>query len=271
MSPTQFRILTIFASLAGLVGVVAQRNPSPGPQPVLPGEAAALAPTVVKPFLGVIVTKNPDKATAGLVLEKRIVDGPAAIAGLQVNDVLLRLDDQILLVEEQLGLLIRRHAVGDELTFTFLRPGHEEPQQAKVILAAAPSPNDRDHRPGLDPKSKAPPNPRITKRTVRLSDEKHAIAITTLEGQPFLTVIRLPSRNVEFQGAVTLDSMQSLSTDVQQKVQRVAKIENKKWVFALPPLRPPRQLPPNTAPSGPAPSYDFPIAPPLKQPEKEKR
>ena len=255
MSPTQGRsILTAFTGWLGLWAVTAQQEtPTPHPPPSIASRSFEWHSET--PFLGVVTTENPDTNTSGLVILQRIAEGPAAKAGLQKNDILLSMGDQILLLHEQLGLLIKRQSVGEKLEFTYLRPGIAEPQTAEVVLEAAPSPGD--------------PKPlMMAKRTVRLRDNDHAISITTLQGQPFLTVISLPSREIEFQGNVTTTSIGTLDKAIQKKVGRVAKIEDKQWVFALPPLRPPQQLPPNTGPRGPAPSFGFPKAPPIKAPSE---
>jgi len=52
-------------------------------------------------------------------------DSPAAAAGLQVGDTLLKLGDQVLINPEQLAVLIRTHDAGDEVTLHLVR-GNEE-------------------------------------------------------------------------------------------------------------------------------------------------
>ncbi len=53
-------------------------------------------------------------------------DSPAAQAGLQADDILLRIDDQILVNPPQLRTLIRSHSPGEKIRLTFLRGGTQK-------------------------------------------------------------------------------------------------------------------------------------------------
>src|SRR5581483_7118906 len=68
----------------------------------------------------------------GLTVEHVVPDTPAA-AVLQDDDILLKLDDQILIARTQLEVLVRMHKEGDEVTLTYLRGGKQA--TAKVKLA----------------------------------------------------------------------------------------------------------------------------------------
>ena len=52
-------------------------------------------------------------------------DSPAAAAGLEVGDTLLKMGDQVLINPEQLAVLIRTHDEGDAVTLHVLRGGEE--------------------------------------------------------------------------------------------------------------------------------------------------
>src|ERR1019366_10663322 len=69
---------------------------------------------------------------AGLIVRNIVPDSPAA-AALKKNDVLTKLDDQLLIEAHQLAVLIRNHKDGDEVTLTYIRGGKEA--TAKVKLA----------------------------------------------------------------------------------------------------------------------------------------
>jgi hypothetical protein len=69
---------------------------------------------------------------AGLIVRNIVPDSPAA-AALKRNDVLTKLDDQLLIEVHQLAVLIRNHKDGDEVTLTYIRGGKES--TAKVKLA----------------------------------------------------------------------------------------------------------------------------------------
>jgi serine protease Do len=62
----------------------------------------------------------------GLVVEYVVPEGPAAAAGIQQNDILRMLNDQILTEPDQLSKLIRSFSEGTNVTFTVLRKGKEE-------------------------------------------------------------------------------------------------------------------------------------------------
>ena len=75
----------------------------------------------------------------------RIVPGsPAEKAGLKQYDILKKLDDQVLVNEEQLAELVRSRKVGDEVTLTILRAGKEKVLSAK--LQKEEEPKDREPR-----------------------------------------------------------------------------------------------------------------------------
>lgn len=59
--------------------------------------------------------------------------GPAAKAGIQEHDILLRLDDQILVEPSQLKTLVKMKKPGDEVTLKILRKG--EQKDVKVSLS----------------------------------------------------------------------------------------------------------------------------------------
>jgi membrane-associated protease RseP (regulator of RpoE activity) len=63
---------------------------------------------------------------AGLVITFVAPESPAAKAGLQKNDVLVELGDQLLVNQDQLAKLIRAHKDGDEVTLTFYRQGQKQ-------------------------------------------------------------------------------------------------------------------------------------------------
>lgn len=84
-----------------------------------------------KPWLGVGVEETTEALTAQLDLkpgEGLIVDfvssnSPAALSGLQKNDVLVDLDGQMLVDATQLRKLVQMHAIGDEVTVSYFHAG----------------------------------------------------------------------------------------------------------------------------------------------------
>src|SRR3977135_2611380 len=68
----------------------------------------------------------------GLVVDYVVPDGPAAAAGVQQNDILKMLNDQILTEPDQLSKLIRSNAEGASVTLTVLRKGQEQKITVKL-------------------------------------------------------------------------------------------------------------------------------------------
>ena len=114
-----------------------------------PGGAAARtkngAPPV--PWLGVAADEASEALrahlslpdAAGLVVRDITAKSPAAIAGLQANDILLKLDDQLLVNAPQLQSLIRSRKAGDEIALTLLRKGKETKVKTKLAAHAPAS------------------------------------------------------------------------------------------------------------------------------------
>lgn len=59
----------------------------------------------------------------GVVIRTLANDGPAAKAGLKVNDILLKAGDQVLAEEEDLRSELRNHQAGDSLEIEYMRKG----------------------------------------------------------------------------------------------------------------------------------------------------
>lgn len=75
----------------------------------------------------------------GLAISSVLENGPAAKAGLQKTDVLLRVGDQILVEPQQFAKLLRRHKAGDEVEITYLRRGKQAKAKVKVEEIDAPA------------------------------------------------------------------------------------------------------------------------------------
>lgn len=84
----------------------------------------------------------PLKAGEGIKVNHVAEGSPAASAGIQEHDILLRLDDQILVEPQQLKTLVKMHKPGDEVRVTLLRKG--EQKELKAVLA------ETEERPQLE-------------------------------------------------------------------------------------------------------------------------
>src|SRR5204862_1673829 len=78
----------------------------------------------------------------GLVVDYVVPDGPAAAAGVQQNDILKMLNDQILVQPDQLAKLIRSFPEGTNVTLTILRKGQETRLTVKLAKKEVPSRRD---------------------------------------------------------------------------------------------------------------------------------
>jgi len=70
---------------------------------------------------------------AGLIVRNVSKDSPAEAAGVQLNDILVKLDDQLLVNQPQLHALIHGLADGEETTLTVLRKAREIKLKAKLV------------------------------------------------------------------------------------------------------------------------------------------
>ena len=100
------------------------------------GVETSEVPTVVAEQLG--LAKG-----FGLVVDYVVPDGPAAAAGVQQNDILKMLNDQILVEPDQLSKLIRSYNEGTSVTLTVLRKGAETKLTAKLAKREVPQRADR--------------------------------------------------------------------------------------------------------------------------------
>ena len=155
-------ILTLIITLLLKAAVWAQPSPVPpappappsAPIPPIPPERREKLPKVPVTFLGVETSDIPRVVSEqlglakgfGLVVDYVVPDGPAAAAGVQQNDILKMLNDQILTEPEQLSKLIRSFSEGTTVTLTVLRKGQE--QKIPVKLSKKEMPQRRSGGPG---------------------------------------------------------------------------------------------------------------------------
>ncbi|PYJ72626.1 MAG: hypothetical protein DME75_04090 [Verrucomicrobia bacterium] len=118
-------------------------QPSPPPPPVPPSgppDRHEKMPKVPVTFLGVETSEVPGVVSEqlglpkgfGLVVDYVVPDGPAAAAGVQQNDIIKMLNDQILIDPNQLSKLVRSFSEGTTVTLTVLRKGQEQKIPVKL-------------------------------------------------------------------------------------------------------------------------------------------
>ena len=148
-------IAAIALPFAGFAQTPPAPPPPPGPHgpPGVPG-GHEKAPKVPMTFLGVETSQVPDVVSEqlglakglGLVVEYIVPNSPAASAGIQQNDILKMLNDQILIEPSQLRKLLQTFSEGTEVTLTILRKGQE--QKITVKLAKKEMPQRHSLMPG---------------------------------------------------------------------------------------------------------------------------
>ncbi len=150
--------ISIIAAIAFLpIAGFAQTPPSPPSspsQPGLPPPPGAPArpghhertPKVPVTFLGVETSQLPSVVSEqlglakgfGLVVDYVVPDSPAAAAGVQQNDILKMLNDQILIEPSQLRKLLQTFTEGTDVTLTILRKGQEQKVTVKLTKKEVP-------------------------------------------------------------------------------------------------------------------------------------
>jgi serine protease Do len=155
----KIKSMATIAAIALPIAGFAQTPPAPpqppGPHgpPGVPGRHEK-APKVPMIFLGVETSQVPDVVSEqlglakglGLVVDYVVPDSPAASAGIQQNDILKMLNDQILIEPSQLRKLLQTFSDGTDVTLTILRKGQE--QKVTVKLAKKEMPQRHSLMPG---------------------------------------------------------------------------------------------------------------------------
>jgi serine protease Do len=116
------------------------------PTPPSPPERHEKLPKVPVTFLGVETSEVPNVVSEqlglakgfGLVVDYVVPDSPAAGAGVQQNDIIKMLNDQILINPNQLSKLVRSFSEGTNVTLTVLRKGQEQKINVKLTKKEVP-------------------------------------------------------------------------------------------------------------------------------------
>ncbi len=144
-------VFTITVIALFTVAAFAQTPPAP-PQPPRPPHPPGMpghrekGPKVPVTYLGVDTSQVPTVVSEqlglakgfGLVVDYVEPNSPAATAGVQQNDILKMLNDQILIEPSQLRKLLQTFPEGAEVTLTVLRKGQEQKLTAKLARKEVP-------------------------------------------------------------------------------------------------------------------------------------
>jgi serine protease Do len=148
-------VFTVNIAIALLsIAAFAQTPPAPpqAPQPPRPPHPPGMPghdekrPRVPVTYLGVDTSQVPTVVSDqlglakgfGLVVDYVEPNSPAATAGVQQNDILKMLNDQILIEPSQLRKLLQTFPEGTEVTLTVLRKGQEQKLTAKLAKKEVP-------------------------------------------------------------------------------------------------------------------------------------
>ncbi|PYI99621.1 MAG: hypothetical protein DME98_00115 [Verrucomicrobia bacterium] len=156
----KIKSIATIAAIALPIAGFAQTPPAPPPEPPGPHGPPGIpgghenAPKVPMTFLGVETSQVPNVVSEqlgltkglGLVVDYVVPNSPAASAGVQQNDILKMLNDQILMEPTQLRKLLQTFSEGTEVTLTILRKGQE--QKITVKLAKKEMPQRHSLMPG---------------------------------------------------------------------------------------------------------------------------
>lgn len=134
-------------------------NPPTPPTPPSPPNSREREPKVPVTYLGVETSEVPSVLCDqlglpkgfGLVVDYVVPDGPAAGAGVQQNDIVKMLNDQILTDPGQLAKLVRSYSEGTTVTLTLLRKGQEQKVSVKLAKKDVPRRHaSMGHMPGTN-------------------------------------------------------------------------------------------------------------------------
>ena len=104
------------------------------------GSGVRMARVAKATYLGVATSPPPEVLVdqlklpkgAGLLVEFVDAKGPAAVAGIRKNDVLVRLNDQLLTSPQHLAVLVRMHKPKDKVAVTLIREAQEQKVTAEL-------------------------------------------------------------------------------------------------------------------------------------------
>jgi hypothetical protein len=148
----KIKFIATIAAIALPIAGFAQTPPPPPAQPPGPHGPPGIpgghdkAPKVPMTFLGVETSQVPNVVSdqlgltkgLGLVVDYVVPNSPAASAGVQQNDILKMLNDQILMEPTQLRKLLQTFSEGTEVTLTILRKGQEQKITVKLAKKEMP-------------------------------------------------------------------------------------------------------------------------------------
>ena len=212
----------------------------------LHAETAGARPTEKRAWLGIGVSPAADALRhqlklgdgTGLVVDFVEPGSPAAVAGLQQFDVLLKLEEQVLVNPEQFAVLVRLQKPDDEVKLSIIREGTRKTVSAKLVEHEVPRLQPGDpfqgwmQSPGGFAPMGVPPRPdqfrmiERPKKMFTLIDGQREIDISTEDGHKMLRVRVQPDGKVVLNAPIdTPEQMQSLPNDVRGMLKSLPEAE----------------------------------------------
>jgi len=116
----------------------------PRAEPAPPGAGPREPVREERPYIGVIIDPVPELVARhlqlapgeGVVIGELVGGGPAERAGLEVDDIITRVDGQVVGSAEQVRDVVAPRAVGERVTLDVIKPG--ERRELELELGAAP-------------------------------------------------------------------------------------------------------------------------------------
>ncbi|MDB5325934.1 MAG: hypothetical protein JWM57_1503 [Phycisphaerales bacterium] len=199
----------------------------PVPQVVAPSNVAAATPQLRASYLGVMTSVATPALReqlslpggVGVLIEAVDAESPAQRGGLQVHDIIMKLDDQLVINVHQFGVLVRMRKPGETISLSVIRRG--KPITANVALA------DRAFTPGDDLVAITNGPPHGSGRLnsiVTQNDGTHEIILTTHGDADRHVRIATTHGEVLFDGPLnTADDRAHVPADCRAKVDTIEK------------------------------------------------
>ncbi len=113
-----FVLIQVFLAQSCLIG---QLPVKPAPRDDVPNAKTPVA--VPKPFIGIVMIDAGGET--GVKVSSVVVGGPAQLAGLKVNDVIVRFGNKRVGNLDEIRAQIKKYSIGEPVVITFMRGGKE--------------------------------------------------------------------------------------------------------------------------------------------------
>lgn len=277
--PGSVAVETLPPPPSGGPGTVYMLNPRVEQRPVRMVKAAYLG-VAISPVPEILAEQLSLPRGTALVVDFVAEDSPAAKAGLRKNDVLTKIDDQVLVNPPQLATLVRTHKAGEKVTLTVIREARPQPivvelvekempaldEEQAMFTRAFPPPhggprNMGEARGRFNIEVGAPAGATAAVASTTITDGEHTLTVTQVDNERHL-VAKDKDGAVIFDGPITTDEqLQAVPTAIRKKLNMIqTSVQVEAQAAPLPPAPPAPPVKRMPAP---------PKAPPAPQPKGE--